>query len=90
VEAQAFMQAAKKRMMFAIYAMSITESVKGLEALPTYYKEYQDVFERRMFICFLNTVCMIAQLISKKVLNRHLDQSIIFISKQTCCFPRLL
>jgi hypothetical protein len=38
------MQAVKKRTMFTIYAMSITKSIKGPEALPTRYKEYQDVF----------------------------------------------
>jgi hypothetical protein len=27
--------------------MLTTELVKGLEALPTYYKEYQDVFENK-------------------------------------------
>jgi hypothetical protein len=41
------MRAAKKKIMFAIYAIPITESVKGLEALPTCYKEYQDVFEKK-------------------------------------------
>jgi hypothetical protein len=30
-----------------IYATPITESVKGLEALLTHYKEYQDVFEKK-------------------------------------------
>jgi hypothetical protein len=30
-----------------IYAMPVMESVKGYEALPTCYKEYQDVFEKK-------------------------------------------
>jgi hypothetical protein len=47
VGAWAFMRVAKKRMMFAIYAMPITESVKGPETLSTRYKEYQDVFEKK-------------------------------------------
>ena len=38
------MQAVKKGSMFVIYTTPITESVKGLEALPILYKEYQDVF----------------------------------------------
>jgi hypothetical protein len=33
--------------MFAIYAMLTTESVKGPKAIPTRYKEYQDVFEKK-------------------------------------------
>jgi hypothetical protein len=35
-------------MTFAISATPITKSVKELEALPTYYKGYQGVFEKRM------------------------------------------
>jgi hypothetical protein len=41
------MRVAKKGTTFAIYATPITESVKGPEALPTHYKEYQDVFEKK-------------------------------------------
>ena len=41
------MQAVKKETMFGIYAMPTTESVKGPEALPTRYKEYQDVYEKK-------------------------------------------
>jgi hypothetical protein len=41
------MRAAKKGMTFAIYATPIAESIKGPEALPTRYKEYQDVFEKK-------------------------------------------
>jgi hypothetical protein len=41
------MQAAKKGTTFVIHAIPITESVKGLKALPTHYKEYQDVFEKK-------------------------------------------
>jgi hypothetical protein len=33
--------------MFTIYATPITESIKGLEALPICYKEYQDVLEKK-------------------------------------------
>jgi hypothetical protein len=47
VEARAFMRAIKKETMFAIYAIPIIESVKGPEALPTRYKEYSDVFEKK-------------------------------------------
>jgi hypothetical protein len=47
VGARAFIRAAKKGTTFAIYATPITESVKRLEALPTRYKEYQDVFEKK-------------------------------------------
>jgi hypothetical protein len=73
VGARAFMRAAKKGTMFTIYTTPTTESIKGPEALPTRYKEYQDVFERRMLICFFNNIRMIAQLIFRKVLNRLLD-----------------
>jgi hypothetical protein len=41
------MQVAMKGTMFVIYATSTTESVKGPKALPTLYKEYQDVFEKK-------------------------------------------
>ena len=34
-------------MTFVIYATPIAESIKGPEALPTYYKNYQDVFEKK-------------------------------------------
>jgi hypothetical protein len=44
VGTRAFMQAAKKDSIFVIYATPITELVKGLEALPIRYKQYQDVF----------------------------------------------
>jgi hypothetical protein len=47
VGARAFMQVAMKGTMFVIYATSTTESVKGPKALPTLYKEYQDVFEKK-------------------------------------------
>ena len=47
VGAKAFMRPAKKRTMFAIYAMPIIESIKGPEALLTHYKKYQDVFEKK-------------------------------------------
>jgi hypothetical protein len=40
VGAKAFIQAAKKRTIFYIYATSITESAKAPKALPTRYKEY--------------------------------------------------
>jgi hypothetical protein len=33
--------------MFAIYATPIADSVKGPEVLPTRYKEYQDIFEKK-------------------------------------------
>jgi hypothetical protein len=42
-----FMLATKKGPVFVIYAMPITESIKRFEALPTRYKEYQDVFEEK-------------------------------------------
>jgi hypothetical protein len=45
--ARAFMRAAKKETTFAIYATLIADSIKGPETLPTYYKEYQDVFENK-------------------------------------------
>jgi hypothetical protein len=41
------MRAAKKGTMFVIFATQPTELVKELEALPTRYKEYQDVFEKK-------------------------------------------
>ena len=41
------MQVAKKESMYNIYTTPIMESFKGLEALPTCYKEYQDVFEKK-------------------------------------------
>jgi hypothetical protein len=41
------MQAIKKGTTFVIYATPIADSVKGPEALPTRYKEYQDVFEKK-------------------------------------------
>jgi hypothetical protein len=44
---RAFMRAVKKGTMFDIYTMPTTEVVKGHEALPTRYKEYQDVFEKK-------------------------------------------
>ena len=47
VGAKVFMQATKKGTTFAIYATPITESVKGFKTLPTHYKEYQDVFEKK-------------------------------------------
>jgi hypothetical protein len=47
VEARAFMRAAKKGTMFVIFASPIIKSIKELEALPTRYKEYQDVFEKK-------------------------------------------
>jgi hypothetical protein len=47
VGARAFMRVAKKGTTFAIYATSIAESIKGPEALPTRYNEYQDVFEKK-------------------------------------------
>ena len=40
VGARAFMQATKKRTMFTIYAIPITELVIGPEALLNRYKEY--------------------------------------------------
>jgi hypothetical protein len=45
--AKVFMRATKKRTMFVIYAMQITESVNGFKVLPIRYKEYQDVFEKK-------------------------------------------
>jgi hypothetical protein len=45
--ARAFMRVAKKRTTFAIYVIPIIELVKAHEALPTCYKEYQDVFEKK-------------------------------------------
>jgi hypothetical protein len=47
VGARAFIRTAKKRAIFAIYAMLITESANGHEVLLTHYKEYQDVFEKK-------------------------------------------
>jgi hypothetical protein len=41
------MQTAKKGTIFAIYTTSTTKSVKGSEALPTRYKEYQHVLEKK-------------------------------------------
>jgi hypothetical protein len=41
------MRAAKKGTTFAIYAIPIADSIKGPEPLSTYYKEYQDVFEKK-------------------------------------------
>jgi hypothetical protein len=41
------MRAAKKGTIFVIFATQPTELVKELEALPTRYKEYQDVFEEK-------------------------------------------
>ena len=57
--ARVFMPVTNKGTTFAIYAIPITESVKRPEALPTCYKEYQDVFEKKMQIYFLITVHMI-------------------------------
>jgi hypothetical protein len=76
VGAKAFMRAAKSGTTFIIYATPIIESVKGLEALPTHYKEYQDVFEKKNVNLFLQHL---AQLIFKKILNHCLDQSIIYL-----------
>jgi hypothetical protein len=45
--AMAFMRATKERTIFVIYAMLVTESVNGFEALPIGYNEYQDVFEKK-------------------------------------------
>jgi hypothetical protein len=53
VGARAFMWAAKKGIRFAIYAIPIAGSVKGPEALPTRYKEYRDVFEKKNADLFL-------------------------------------
>jgi hypothetical protein len=47
VGAKASLRVVKKRMTFAIYETSIMESVNGLEVLPTCYKKYQDVFEKK-------------------------------------------
>jgi hypothetical protein len=47
VGTRAFMRATKKETRFAIYATPIADSVKWPEALPTHYKEYQDVFEKK-------------------------------------------
>jgi hypothetical protein len=47
VGARAFMGAVKERTMFFIYDTPITESIKGSNALPIHYKEYQDVFEKK-------------------------------------------
>jgi hypothetical protein len=47
LSAGAFIRVAKKRTIFAIYTIPTSESVKGPEALPTRYKEYQDVFEKK-------------------------------------------
>ena len=41
------MRATSKGKMFAIYTSPIMESIKGPGFLPTYYKEYQDVFEKK-------------------------------------------
>jgi hypothetical protein len=41
------MRATKKWTTFTIYATPIADLVKGPEALPTGYKEYQDVFEKK-------------------------------------------
>jgi hypothetical protein len=47
VGARVFIRAAKKGTMFVINATPITKLIKALEALPTRYKEYQDVFEKK-------------------------------------------
>jgi hypothetical protein len=57
--ARAFMRVVKKRTMFATYAIPIEDSVKRPKALPTRYKKYQDVFEKKNATCFFKTVRMI-------------------------------
>ena len=64
--------------MLAIYTMPIIASINGHEAIPIHNKEYQDVFEKNNVNMLLQHRHMIAQLIFKKILNRYLDQSIIY------------
>jgi hypothetical protein len=47
VGARAFIRTTNKRTIFVIYATLVMESIKRPKTLPTHYKEYQDVFEKK-------------------------------------------
>ncbi len=72
---QGFMHVAKKGDAFLIYVLSM-EGVESLHhEIPSYYKEFKDMFERRMLTPSHNIIHMIAPLILRREHNLHLDPS---------------